>query len=43
VVNFAPRMMLGMPSEGMMLTAESNGALSILQPSAETEPGAKLK
>lgn len=43
VVNFAPRMMLGMPSEGMMLTAESNGVLSILQPSAEIEPGAKLK
>lgn len=43
VVNFAPRMMMGMPSEGMMLTAESDGKLSILQPGSDIAPGARIK
>jgi methionyl-tRNA synthetase len=43
VVNFAPRMMMGNESQGMMLTAESDGKLSILQPGADIVPGAKIK
>jgi methionyl-tRNA synthetase len=43
VVNFAPRMMMGHESQGMMLTAESDGKLSILQPGADIAPGSKIK
>lgn len=43
VVNFPPRLMMGMESQGMMLTAESNGKLSILNPGIDTTPGTKIK
>jgi methionyl-tRNA synthetase len=43
VINFAPRMMMGNESQGMMLTAESDGKLSILKPSDDIAPGAKIK
>ena len=43
VINFAPRMMLGHESQGMMLSAESDGKLSILQPGADIAPGSKIK
>lgn len=43
VVNFPPRLMMGMESQGMMLTAESDGKLSILNPGADTAPGTKIK
>lgn len=43
VVNFAERMMMGNASQGMMLTAESDGKLSILKPGDEIAPGAKIK
>ncbi len=43
VTNFAPRMMMGHESQGMMLTAESDGKLSILQPGADSAPGSKIK
>lgn len=43
VTNFAPRMMMGHESQGMMLTAESDGKLSILQPGADIAPGSKIK
>ncbi len=43
VTNFAPRMMMGNESQGMMLTAESDGKLSILKPGDDIAPGAKIK
>jgi len=43
VINFAPRMMMGHESQGMMLTAESDGKLSILQPGSDSTPGSKIK
>ncbi len=43
VINFAPRMMLGHESQGMMLTAQSDDKLSILQPGADIAPGSKIK
>ncbi|MBI2344672.1 methionine--tRNA ligase [Candidatus Dependentiae bacterium] len=43
VINFAPRMMMGYESQGMMLTAESDGNLSILQPGADIALGSKIK
>jgi methionyl-tRNA synthetase len=43
VVNFASRMMMGNESQGMMLSAESDGKLSILQPGADIAPGSKIK
>ena len=43
VTNFVPRMMMGHESQGMMLTAESDGKLSILQPGADIAPGVKIK
>jgi len=43
IVNLAPRMMMGMPSEGMMLAAESEGKLSILELEQDIVPGTKIK
>ncbi|MBP9764849.1 methionine--tRNA ligase [Candidatus Babeliales bacterium] len=43
IVNLPPRMMMGMESQGMLFAAESNGVLSILQPSADAAAGTKIK
>lgn len=41
VVNLEPRLMMGLESEGMILTAGEN--LSILKPSKKVSPGSKIK
>lgn len=43
VVNFKPRMMMGMPSEGMMLSAIGIDDASPLQPGKTMAPGTQIK
>ena len=41
IANLAPRKMMGLESQGMILSAEDHdGKLKLLQPSGEVEPGA---
>ncbi len=43
IANLAPRRMMGIESQGMILTAEdAQGKLRLLQPDGETEPGAVI-
>lgn len=43
LVNLAPRKMLGVESQGMILTAEdADGKLRLLQPNAEVSPGSSV-
>ena len=43
VVNFKPRMIMGMESQGMMLSAFSDQEAFILQPEKEIVLGSKIK
>ena len=42
VANLAPRKIRGIESQGMLLAAEADGKVSLLQPDAELPPGAKV-
>jgi len=43
VANLAPRMLRGLESRGMLLAAsDSTGQISLLTPSKDSEPGAKI-
>jgi methionyl-tRNA synthetase len=44
IVNLAPRKMMGIESQGMILMAEdASGQLKLVQPSEEVFPGAVVK
>ena len=43
VVNLAPRKMRGIMSQGMLLAAEADGKVSLLQPDQDLPAGAKIR
>jgi methionyl-tRNA synthetase len=43
VANLAPRKLRGVESQGMILTAESDGRLALLTTLAEAAPGAEVR
>jgi methionyl-tRNA synthetase len=43
VVNLAPRKMRGLISQGMLLAAEADGVVSLLQPDQDLPAGAKIR
>jgi methionyl-tRNA synthetase len=43
VVNFKPRMIMGMESQGMMLSAEGDGQVVAIHPAKQIALGAKIK
>ncbi len=43
VANFAPRKMMGIESQGMIMSAVNpDGTLTVISPSAEVKPGAQV-
>jgi methionine--tRNA ligase beta chain len=42
VVNLAPRKLMGMESQGMLLAAEGEGFIALLAPDKEVPPGAAI-
>jgi methionyl-tRNA synthetase len=42
VANLAPRVIRGLESQGMILTAESNGKLCLLAPAGDAPPGSRI-
>jgi methionyl-tRNA synthetase len=43
LTNLAPRKMRGLMSEGMLLAAEADGKVSLLQPDQDLPPGARIR
>ena len=44
IANLAPRQLKGIPSEGMILSAENaDGSLSVVMPQQAVEPGSEVK
>jgi methionyl-tRNA synthetase len=43
ITNLAPRKMRGLESQGMLLAAEADGKVSLLQPDQDLPPGAAIR